>query len=40
MSAKERKEHDRLLRLWATGKASARQMRRCMELDRKSAAHP
>lgn len=32
---KERVERLRLSRLWATGRATRRQMFRCMELDRK-----
>ena len=31
------REHKKLLRLWATGKATAKQIKRCMELDRKEA---
>lgn len=31
------KEHKRLLRLWATGRATMKQMLRCMELDRRMA---
>lgn len=38
MTAKERKEHDRLHRLWATKKATMKQMKRCMVLDDKAAA--
>lgn len=34
MSAKERTEHARLQRAWATGKATKKQIMRCMELDR------
>lgn len=34
MSDKQQKEHRRLLRLWATGKATRKQIERCMELDR------
>jgi hypothetical protein len=37
MSTKERREHHRLTRKWATGRATAKEMRRCMELDRKAA---
>lgn len=37
MTTKERKEWLRLHRLWATGKATRRQMLRCMELDRKAS---
>lgn len=37
MNARERKEYRRLLRLWATGRATMRQMRRCMELDRRAS---
>ena len=33
-------EHAKLLRLWATGKATRRQMLRCAALDRKAAAAP
>lgn len=36
MSTKERKEHSKLLRLWATRRATRKQMLRCMELDRKA----
>ena len=36
MTAKERKEHARLCRKWAMGKATRREIMRCMELDRKS----
>ena len=36
MNAKERKEHARLMKLWATQRATMRQMQRCMELDRKA----
>lgn len=38
MNTKEQREHKRLLRLWATGRATMKQMQRCMELDRKSKA--
>jgi hypothetical protein len=38
MSERERVEHSRLLRKWATGKASQKEMMRCMELDRKADA--
>lgn len=38
MSRAEKREHDRLCRLWATGKATKKQILRCMELDRKAAA--
>ena len=38
MNAKERKQHENLLRLWATGRATMKQMQRCMELDRKTAS--
>ena len=31
-------EHKKLLRLWALGKATKKQMLRCMELDRKLSA--
>ena len=37
MNAKLRREHDKLRRLWATGKATMRQMERCMVLDRLSS---
>ena len=37
MSLREINEHRKLTRLWATGKASRRQIERCMELDRKAA---
>lgn len=37
MTVGERKTHERLLRRWATGRASHSEMLRCMELDRKSA---
>ena len=33
----EREEHQRLMTLWATRKATKRQLLRCMELDRKFA---
>lgn len=36
MSAKERKEHERLTKLWMSRRASKAQMLRCMELDRKA----
>jgi len=36
MTDEERREHARLLRLWATGKATRRQMLRCTELDRRA----
>ncbi len=36
MSEREQKEHARLLRLWASGKATRKQIERCMELDRKA----
>lgn len=39
MSEREQKEHARLLRLWATARATRQQLERCMELDRKSASH-
>jgi len=35
MSENEKKEHDRLQILWATGKATKSQIIKCMELDRK-----
>jgi hypothetical protein len=38
MKPKEKAEHKRLHKLWATGKATMRQMGRCMELDRKVRA--
>ena len=38
MNDKERNEHKRLLHLWATGKATHKQLERCMELDRKASA--
>ena len=34
MTEKERTEHSRLQRAWATGKATKKQIMRCMELDR------
>jgi hypothetical protein len=37
VTEKERKELERLHRLWATGKATRAQMLRCMELDRKAS---
>jgi len=37
-TAKEGAEHKRLLQLWATRRATMRQIHRCMELDRKAAA--
>jgi hypothetical protein len=37
MTAKERAEHLRLTAKWAKGKATMREMRRCMDLDRKAA---
>lgn len=40
MTAKEEREHARLLRLWATGRATRKQIERCMELDRKTAQSP
>ena len=36
MTAAEVREHRRLLRRWATGKATRREIMRCMELDRKN----
>lgn len=38
MTKKEQQEHARLRQLWATQKASRKQILRCMELDRKAAA--
>ena len=38
LSLREVNEHRKLLRLWATGKASARQILRCNELDRRVSA--
>ena len=38
MTAKERLEWSRLHRLWATGRATMRQMVRCMDLNRKATA--
>lgn len=35
--SKEEREHARLLRLWATGRATRKQIERCMELDRREA---
>jgi len=37
MTDKERKEWDRLSRLWATGRATKKQILRCMELDRRAS---
>ncbi len=37
LSDKEEREHAKLSRLWATGRASRRQIERCMELDRRIA---
>lgn len=37
MTEKERKEHEKLSRLWATRKATKRQILRCIELSRKAA---
>ena len=34
MTEKQRKEHARLLKLWATRKATKQQIARCMMLDR------
>jgi len=36
MTAKERAEHRRLCRKWATGRATRKQIERCMELSQKS----
>lgn len=36
MTSKERTEHTRLQRAWATGKATKKQIMRCMELDRQA----
>lgn len=36
MNAKERAEHARLLALWARGRATRKQVMRCMELDSKA----
>ena len=38
MSDKEQREHAKLLHLWATGRATRKQIDRCMELDRKAAS--
>jgi hypothetical protein len=38
MSDKERKERAKLLKLWAMGKATRKQIDRCMQLDRKATA--
>lgn len=38
MTEKERKEHERLQDLWATGDATKKQILRCMELDTKATA--
>jgi hypothetical protein len=38
--SKEEREHRRLLRLWATGRATRKQIDRCMELDRREANRP
>ena len=38
MDAKEQNEHVKLLRLWATGRATMKQVQRCKELDRKTAS--
>jgi hypothetical protein len=38
MTARERNEHDKLTKLWATGRATKKQIERCMELDRKESA--
>jgi len=37
MTAKERREHAKLRRLWAAQRATQAQILRCMELDRKAA---
>ena len=36
MTAAERKEHNKLSRLWATKRATTAQIKRCMELDRQA----
>jgi hypothetical protein len=36
MTTRERQEWRRLSRIWAVGRASSLQIRRCMELDRKA----
>lgn len=36
MTSKEKKEHERLQRAWAAGKATKKQIMRCMELDRQA----
>lgn len=38
MNKNEKKEHAKLLRLWALRKATTAQITRCMELDRKASA--
>lgn len=38
MSEKERKERQRLHFLWAVGRATKKQILRCMDLDRKALA--
>ena len=38
MTAKDCRERERLHKKWATGRASMREMKRCMELDRKAEA--
>lgn len=40
MTKRERDQWLRLHRLWALGKATGAQMKRCRELDRKAAATP
>lgn len=36
MTAKEQREHRRLLKRWSRRRATMREMLRCMELDRKA----
>lgn len=38
MNSKEKMEYERLQRAWATGKATKKQIMRCMELDRQVAS--
>lgn len=38
MTDREKNEHKKLQTLWATGRASKKQIMRCMELDRQSEA--
>ncbi len=38
MNNRQRNEHKKLQTLWATGRASKKQIMRCMELDRQSEA--